>query len=148
MAEAAPRGGPPPSPVPADAESRVNEARGEAAKMLQEATAYKERVVREASGDAERFNLIYDQYRRNPSAAGRVVARRKVALPECCAETPPSTVPPAKTDRVAYLRKRYPGVSLARAEWLDARFNHAKLRRSKAYRARELAKHIKKYGSY
>lgn len=50
----------------ADAGSRVNEARGEALKLAQEADAYKERVVREASGEAERFNLVYDQYRRNP----------------------------------------------------------------------------------
>ena len=50
-----------------DAESRVNEARGEAARMLQEASAYKEKAVREASGEAQRFNLLYEQYRRNPS---------------------------------------------------------------------------------
>ncbi|MDX2235025.1 MAG: FtsH protease activity modulator HflK [Hyphomonadaceae bacterium] len=50
----------------ADAESSVNTARGEAARMLQEAEAYRERVVREGSGEAERFNLIYEQYRRNP----------------------------------------------------------------------------------
>ena len=56
--------------------------------------------------------------------------------------------PSQSAERMACLRKRYPGVSLARAEWLDARFNHAKLRRSKAYRARALAKHIKRFGSY
>lgn len=50
----------------ADAESRVNEGNGAAAKMVQEAEAYRERVVREAAGEAERFNLIYDQYKRNP----------------------------------------------------------------------------------
>jgi len=50
----------------ADAEGRINEGRGEAARMLQEAESYKERVVREASGEAERFNLIYGQYRLNP----------------------------------------------------------------------------------
>ena len=51
----------------ADAEGSVNVARGEAAKMQQAAEAYRERVVREASGDAERFNLVYEQYRRNPN---------------------------------------------------------------------------------
>lgn len=49
-----------------EAESRVNEASGAAARMKQEAEGYRERVVREASGEAERFNLIYEQYRRNP----------------------------------------------------------------------------------
>jgi membrane protease subunit HflK len=50
----------------AEAESRVNQAAGNAARMIQEAEAYRESVVREASGEAARFNLIYDQYRRNP----------------------------------------------------------------------------------
>lgn len=50
----------------ADAESRVNEARGEAARAIQESEAYRERVQREAAGEAERFNLIYDQYRLSP----------------------------------------------------------------------------------
>jgi modulator of FtsH protease HflK len=50
----------------ADAEGSVNAGRGEAARMLQEADAYKERVVREASGEAERFNLVYDEYRKSP----------------------------------------------------------------------------------
>jgi membrane protease subunit HflK len=44
----------------------VPQARGEAAKKVAEAEAYSERVVREARGEAERFNLVYDQYRRNP----------------------------------------------------------------------------------
>ncbi len=50
----------------ADAESSVNTARGEAARMLQEAEAYREKNVREAAGEAERFNLVYEQYRRSP----------------------------------------------------------------------------------
>jgi membrane protease subunit HflK len=50
----------------AEAEANVNQAAGQGARMTQEAEAYRERVVREASGEAERFNLIYDQYRRSP----------------------------------------------------------------------------------
>jgi membrane protease subunit HflK len=44
----------------------IPKARGEAAKALQEAEGYRERVVREARGESERFNLIYEQYRRAP----------------------------------------------------------------------------------
>ncbi|MBX3510808.1 MAG: FtsH protease activity modulator HflK, partial [Hyphomonadaceae bacterium] len=44
----------------------VPAARGAAAAMVQQAEAYRERVVREASGEAERFNSIYAQYRANP----------------------------------------------------------------------------------
>jgi len=44
----------------------VTEARGEAARILQDAEAYRESVVRDANGEAERFNLIYAQYRTAP----------------------------------------------------------------------------------
>lgn len=44
----------------------VPQARGEAAKKVAEAEAYGDRIVREARGEAERFNLVYEQYRRNP----------------------------------------------------------------------------------
>lgn len=44
----------------------VPAARGAAAQMTQEAEAYRERVVREATGEAERFNSVYEQYRRAP----------------------------------------------------------------------------------
>jgi membrane protease subunit HflK len=44
----------------------VPQARGEAAKKVAEAEAYSDRIVREARGEAERFNLVYEQYRRNP----------------------------------------------------------------------------------
>jgi modulator of FtsH protease HflK len=50
----------------ADAESRRNDARAQAARLTQEAEGYRERVVRDAAGEAERFNLIYEEYRQNP----------------------------------------------------------------------------------
>ncbi len=61
-----------------DAESKVNEAlayrnrvvpeaRGDAAKILQDAEAYKERITREAQGEAERFNQLYAEYRLAPA---------------------------------------------------------------------------------
>jgi membrane protease subunit HflK len=45
----------------------VNEAKGDAAKIVQSAQGYREQTVREAEGDADRFNQIYEQYRRAPA---------------------------------------------------------------------------------
>ena len=47
-------------------------ARGEAAQILQDAEAYKGKVVAEAKGEAERFNLILGEYK----AAPRVTRQR------------------------------------------------------------------------
>lgn len=60
-----------------DAESAINEAvayknrvvpeaRGDAAKIVQAAEAYREQIVREAGGEADRFNQLYAQYRLAP----------------------------------------------------------------------------------
>jgi membrane protease subunit HflK len=45
----------------------VNEAKGTAAQIIQSAQAYREQVVHTADGDASRFNQIYEQYRRAPA---------------------------------------------------------------------------------
>jgi len=45
----------------------VNVAKGNAAQIVQQAEAYREQVVRTADGDASRFNQIYEQYRRAPA---------------------------------------------------------------------------------
>ncbi|MBI1340275.1 FtsH protease activity modulator HflK [bacterium] len=44
----------------------VPEARGEAQRMLQQAEAYLDARVRDAQGDAERFRLIYEEYAKAP----------------------------------------------------------------------------------
>ncbi|MBI1359916.1 MAG: FtsH protease activity modulator HflK [Alphaproteobacteria bacterium] len=44
----------------------VPRARGQAQKIIQDAEAYKAASVAIAQGDAERFNLIYDQYQKAP----------------------------------------------------------------------------------
>lgn len=49
-----------------DAQTSINVAERETATMLAEAQAYRERVVREAQGEAERFNAIYAEYRSAP----------------------------------------------------------------------------------
>lgn len=46
----------------------VQEAKGDAAKILQSAQGYREQAVRTATGDAARFNSIYNEYRRAPEA--------------------------------------------------------------------------------
>lgn len=53
----------------------VPEARGVASQILQDAEAYRDRVIAEAEGEAERFNLIYQEYRRAP-----VVTRQRMYL--------------------------------------------------------------------
>jgi membrane protease subunit HflK len=45
----------------------VNEAKGDAAKITQEAEGYRSQTVLEAEGDAARFNQVYEQYRRAPA---------------------------------------------------------------------------------
>lgn len=45
----------------------VNEAKGDAAKIVQSAQGYREQAVREALGEAARFNQIYSEYRRAPA---------------------------------------------------------------------------------
>ncbi len=49
-----------------DAQTAVNNANRDAAVILNEAEAYKGRTIREASGEAARFNSVYDEYRRSP----------------------------------------------------------------------------------
>lgn len=44
----------------------VPAARGDAAKILQDAEAYKGRVIAEATGEAERFNLVLSEYKLAP----------------------------------------------------------------------------------
>ena len=53
----------------------VPRARGEAAEILQNAEAYRDRVIAESQGEAERFNLIYEEYRLAP-----VVTRQRMYL--------------------------------------------------------------------
>jgi membrane protease subunit HflK len=45
----------------------VNEAKGDAAKIIQAGEGYKVQVVRDAEGQAARFNQLYAQYRRAPA---------------------------------------------------------------------------------
>jgi membrane protease subunit HflK len=46
----------------------VNEAKGDAAKIVQSAQGYREQSVRTATGDAARFNSVYNEYKRAPQA--------------------------------------------------------------------------------
>ena len=53
----------------------LGNARGQAAKIRQDAAAYKARVVNEAQGEAARFISIYNQYAKAPE-----VTRRRLYL--------------------------------------------------------------------
>lgn len=53
----------------------VPRARGDASQILQEAEGYRDSVIAEAKGEAERFNLIFDEYRQAP-----VVTRQRMYL--------------------------------------------------------------------
>jgi modulator of FtsH protease HflK len=49
-----------------DAEAAVNNANRLTAQIVNSAQAYKEQVVREATGEAQRFNSVYGEYRQAP----------------------------------------------------------------------------------
>ena len=53
----------------------IPEARGEATKMIQGAEAYRERLTKEAEGEAQRFLQVYQSYKQNPD-----VTRRRMYL--------------------------------------------------------------------
>ena len=51
------------------------EARGRAAKIIQDAEAYREQTVAEAKGQASRFSQVYEQYKKAPD-----VTRQRIYL--------------------------------------------------------------------
>jgi membrane protease subunit HflK len=53
----------------------VPEARGRAAKIIQDAQAYREQTVADAKGQASRFSQIYEQYKKAPD-----VTRQRIYL--------------------------------------------------------------------
>ncbi len=57
------------------ANQKLGQARGQAAQIREEASAYKDRVVNEAQGEAQRFVSIYDEYANAPD-----VTRRRIFL--------------------------------------------------------------------
>ena len=54
---------------------RQGQANGEAAKIRQDADAYKGRIVAEAQGEAQRFSSVYDQYK-----VAKDVTRRRIFI--------------------------------------------------------------------
>ncbi|MBW9087624.1 FtsH protease activity modulator HflK [Rhizobium wenxiniae] len=57
------------------ANQKLGQARGQAAQVREEAAAYKDRVVNEAQGEAQRFVSIYNEYANAPD-----VTRRRIFL--------------------------------------------------------------------
>ncbi|TIM19451.1 MAG: FtsH protease activity modulator HflK, partial [Mesorhizobium sp.] len=54
---------------------KLGQARGEAAQIREDAAAYKNRVVQEAEGEAQRFISVYDEYAKAPD-----VTRKRLYL--------------------------------------------------------------------
>ncbi|GES48309.1 HflK protein [Rhizobium sp. NBRC 114257] len=57
------------------ANQKLGQARGRAAQIREEAAAYKDRIVKEAQGEAQRFISIYDEYVKAPE-----VTRKRLFL--------------------------------------------------------------------
>ena len=49
-----------------DAETAVNNANRDSARIVNEAQAYREQTIRQATGDAQRFTSVYEEYRQAP----------------------------------------------------------------------------------
>jgi len=86
-----------------NAESAANNARGEAAQIKQAALGYREQVVREAAGDADRFNQVYAQYKLAPAVTRerlyietmqRVLERSNKVIIDNKGATAPVILPP------------------------------------------------------
>jgi modulator of FtsH protease HflK len=58
-----------------DANKIIPEARGRAARVVQEAEAYRQQAIAEASGEAKQFLAVYEQYKKAPE-----VTRRRMYL--------------------------------------------------------------------
>ena len=83
----------------------VNEAKGDAAKIVQSAQGYREQTVREAEGDAARFNQVYEQYRRAPAVTRerlyietmeRVLAKSNKVIVDGKGTSAPIILPPLR----------------------------------------------------
>ncbi len=81
----------------------VNEAKGDAAKVVQAAQAYRQQVVLEAEGDAARFNQLDAEYRRAPAVTRerlyletmqRVLANSNKVIVDAKGSNAPIILPP------------------------------------------------------
>ncbi len=81
----------------------VNEAKGEAAKIIQASEGYRVQVVREAQGQAARFDQLYAQYRRAPAVTRErlyietmqdVLSRNHKVVIDAKGSTAPIILPP------------------------------------------------------
>jgi membrane protease subunit HflK len=81
----------------------VNEAKGEAAKIIQAGEGYKVQVVREAQGQAARFDQLYTQYKHAPAVTRQrlyietmqeVLSRNRKVIVDAKGATAPIILPP------------------------------------------------------
>jgi membrane protease subunit HflK len=81
----------------------VNEAKGDAARILQAAQGYREQSVRDAFGEASRFNQLYTEYRRAPNVTRdrlyietmqRILSKSNKVVIDAKGATAPIILPP------------------------------------------------------
>ena len=81
----------------------VNEAKGDAARIVQAAAGYREQAVRDALGEAARFNQLYPEYRRAPGVTRdrlyietmqRILSRSNKVVIDAKGATAPIILPP------------------------------------------------------
>jgi membrane protease subunit HflK len=81
----------------------VNEAHGDAARIVQSAQGYREQAVRDAMGESARFNQVYAEYRRAPSVTRerlyietmqRVLSKANKVVIDAKGATAPIILPP------------------------------------------------------
>jgi membrane protease subunit HflK len=81
----------------------VNEAKGDAAKIVQSAEGYREQTVLDAKGEAARFNQLYTEYRRAPAVTRerlyietmqRVLAKSNKVVVDAKGASAPIILPP------------------------------------------------------
>ena len=81
----------------------INEAKGDASKVLQASEGYREQAVRDAQGEAARFNQIHAEYRRAPGVTRdrlyiesmeRILARSNKVVIDAKGASAPIILPP------------------------------------------------------
>ena len=81
----------------------INEAKGDASKVLQASEGYREQAVRDAQGEAARFNQIYVEYKRAPGVTRdrlyiesmeRILARSNKVVIDAKGASAPIILPP------------------------------------------------------
>ena len=120
----------------------VNEAKGDAAKIVQAAQGYREQVVREAQGQAARFDQLYPEYRKAPAVTRerlyietmqQMLSHSKKVIVDARGATAPIILPPDAFRAQAAKPRRAPAaLKGATSEPLPLHLADRRLRRRRA----------------